>query len=161
MYEAAVIDASPLIVLSRAGLIDLLQVLDCPVFVPQAVIKEVEEKGMRDITVQTIRQTSLLQPAAPGEIPPSIAAWNLGAGESAVLTWAREHSGSLAVLDDMAGRRCAESLEIPVLGTAGLVLAAKKKDRISEARPLLRGLVAAGLYLSERTLAELLRRAGE
>lgn len=90
---------------------------------------EVEEKGSRDITVMTIRQIPYLQPALVGEIPPSIAAWNLGAGESAVLTWANKHPGTLAMLDDKMGRRCAESLEIPVLGTAGLVLAAKRKNR--------------------------------
>jgi predicted nucleic acid-binding protein len=161
VYEAAVVDASPLIILSRAGLMDLLESLDCPLFVPQEVSLEVEEKGSRDVTVMTIRQIPSLQPARVGEVPPSIAAWNLGSGESAVLTWAHKHPGTLAVLDDKMGRRCAESLEIPVLGTAGLVLVAKRKHRISEAKPLLRSLIAAGLYLSERTLAELLKRAGE
>ncbi len=67
-----------------------------------------EEKGARDVIVLTIRQAPYLQPALVGDIPPSIAAWNLGAGESAVLTWAHKHPGTLAVLDDKMGRRCAE-----------------------------------------------------
>ncbi len=36
-------------------------------------------------------------------------AWDLGAGESAVLTWARRNPGFTAILDDRAARRCAES----------------------------------------------------
>ena len=78
-----------------------------------------------------------------------------------MLAWAFEHPGSLASLDDMAGRRCAESLQIPLLGTAGVVLVAKRKGRIPQARPVLQKLVSVGLYLSEATFIELLRRADE
>ena len=68
---------------------------------------------------------------------------------------------ALALLDDLEARRCAESLGISVLGTAGLVLLAKRKGTVELAAPLLRELISAGMYFSERTLGELLRRAGE
>lgn len=84
MYEAAVVDASPLIVLSRAGHLDLLQVPDCPVVVPSAVVKEVEERGNLDVTVKALRNADF-RVVTPADIPPSLARWNLGAGESAVL----------------------------------------------------------------------------
>ncbi len=65
------------------------------------------------------------------------------------------------MLDDLEGRRCAESLGISLLGTAGLVLLSKRRRLIPAAAPMLRQLVAKGMYLSEATLASLLRRAGE
>ena len=98
-------------------------------------------------------------PALP--ISEQIRRWDLGSGESSVLAWATEHPGTLALLDDMEARRCAESLGISLLGTAGLVLLAKRRGSIPAALPVLRELIAGGMYLSELTVAELLRRAGE
>ncbi len=40
--ESAVVNASPLIFLSRAGLIDLLQLVSSEVIVPEAVASEIE-----------------------------------------------------------------------------------------------------------------------
>jgi predicted nucleic acid-binding protein len=61
----------------------------------------------------------------------------------------------------MEARRCAESQGIPLLGTAGLVLLAKRRGFIAAALPVLRELVAGGMYLSEPIFTELLCRAGE
>ena len=74
---------------------------------------------------------------------------DLGAGESAVLAWAHAHPGSLAIVDDLAGRRCAAALRIPVRGTLGLVLVAKQRGRIKAARPVLESMRASGMYLSD------------
>ena len=43
--EPAVVNASPLIFLSRAGLIDLLQLISSEVIVPEAVASEIEVRG--------------------------------------------------------------------------------------------------------------------
>jgi len=94
-------------------------------------------------------------------ISEAIRRWDLGQGESSVLAWAKVHSGALALLDDMEARRCAESQGIPLLGTAGLVLLAKRRGFIAAALPVLRELVTGGMYLSEPIFTELLRRAGE
>jgi predicted nucleic acid-binding protein len=67
----------------------------------------------------------------------------------------------VALLDDLEARRCADSLHIPVLGTVGVVLLAKRGGVIPSARPVLEKLVAVGMYLSGRTLSEALRRVEE
>ncbi|HEU4832935.1 MAG TPA: DUF3368 domain-containing protein, partial [Pyrinomonadaceae bacterium] len=85
----------------------------------------------------------------------------LGPGESAVLAWAHTHEGSEAIIDDLAGRRCAVAFNIPVRGTLGLVLTAKQRGHISSARHLLYQLRQAGMYLSDRVLNEALVRVGE
>jgi predicted nucleic acid-binding protein len=43
----------------------------------------------------------------------------LGAGETAVLSYALAWPDYVAVIDDVAGRRCASSLDIKVIGTVG------------------------------------------
>jgi predicted nucleic acid-binding protein len=71
------------------------------------------------------------------------------------------HRPAVAVLDDLAGRKAAESLRIPVRGTLGLVLLAKKRGAVTAARPILEDLVRAGMFLSTKVLDRALRIVGE
>jgi predicted nucleic acid-binding protein len=96
-----------------------------------------------------------------GSVPPVIQAWDLGPGESAVLAWATAHPGAEAILDDLAARRCAASLAVPVRGTLGLVLLAKRRGMVPAARPLLDTLREAGMYLSPAVMDRALRLVGE
>jgi predicted nucleic acid-binding protein len=95
------------------------------------------------------------------QVAPEILAWDLGLGESAVLELARAFTGSTAVIDDLAGRRCAEALGLSLRGTVGLVLAAKLTGRLAAARPVLERLRDTGMYLSDAVLQRALRRVGE
>jgi predicted nucleic acid-binding protein len=159
--ESAVVNASPLIFLSRAGLIDLLQLVSSEVIVPEAVAREIEVRGESDPTVQALATTSWLVVTQTPPIPPQIQAWGLGPGESSVIAWAHAHKGSEAIIDDLAGRRCSAAFNIPVRGTLGLVLTAKQRGHISSARELLYQLRQTGMYLSNRVLNEALGRVDE
>lgn len=159
--EPAVVNASPLIFLSRAGLIHLLQLVSSKIIVPEAVASEIEIRGEDDPTAQTLANTSWLVVTQTPSVPPQIQAWGLGPGESAVLAWAHSHAGSEAIIDDLAGRRCAAAFNVPVRGTLGLVLKAKQRGHISSARTVLHQLRQAGMYLSDRVLNEALAKVGE
>jgi predicted nucleic acid-binding protein len=158
--EPVVINASPLILLSRGGHLALLRAFAGEVWVPAPVAAEIRHRGERDITARVLRATDWLRVHPEPSIPEPIARRRLGAGESATLAIAFEHRLT-AVIDDLAGRRCAERLGVPVRGTLGIVLAAKRRGLIPAVRPILAELTAAGLYLSERVLDEALRRVGE
>jgi len=86
--------------------------------------------------------------------------WRLGIGESATLALALSH-GVEAIVDDLAGRKCAASIGVEVRGTLGIVLAAKQRGLIPAARPIIEDLTAAGLYLSRRVLDAALQRVEE
>ena len=161
MTDAAVVNASPLILLSAAGLTDLLQLAGNPVFVPQAVVDEVGGHGPTDAAIASLRQSGWLRIAPPEPTHSIIEQWDLGKGESSVLTWAYAHSGTVAVLDDLAARRCADSLGIPTRGTLGLVLIAKQRGLIPEARPIVNRLRQAGMYLSDKVVDRALGMVGE
>ena len=161
MAEPAVVNASPLIFLSRAGLIDLLQLVSSEVIVPEAVAAEIEVRGESDPTAQVLKKTPWLLVTQTPPIPAQIQAWGLGPGESSVLAWAQTHEDSEAIIDDLAGRRCAAAFNIPVRGTLGLVLTAKQRGHISSARHLLDQLRQAGMYLSDRVMNEALARVRE
>lgn len=56
------------------------------------------------------------------------------------------------MIDDGLGRKCAETFDIPLYGTLGLVLKAKRLGMIAEARPVLHQLRKYGMYLKDATL---------
>ena len=78
-----------------------------------------------------------------------------------MLAWALSHPGTPAIIDDLEGRRCAESLGVTLRGTVGLVLRARRTGLIASAREALERLRRSGMYLSDRLCAEVLREVGE
>jgi len=159
--ERPSINASPLIYLSRAGLLDLLQVIAPEIVVPQTVAAEILRRDATDVTAQAIQQNDWLKVLQTPPIPPEITAWSLGAGESAVLSWALANKNTEAIVDDLAARRCAAALQIPVRGILGIILTAKQRGEISTARPLLEKLRQNGMYLSDKVLNQALSLIGE
>lgn len=161
MAERPAINASPLILLTKAGLLNLLQLVSQEVVVPAAVAMEIQQYGVRDLTAQAIAQTNWLVAVDTPPVPELIQSWDLGPGESAVLTWGYVHPSTEVIVDDLAARRCAVALGIPVRGTLGLVLTAKQRGTIPAARPILEQLRDSGMYLSDRVMNQALALVGE
>lgn len=161
MHRILIVNASPLIHLAEAGRLDLLRDAGELIWVPEPVVAEVRKFGMEDPTARALAELAWIsvRPAPPS--PEDIMAWNLGPGESAVLALARATPASAAVIDDLAGRRCAESLPIPLLGTVGLVLLAKRDGRVSSARSVLDKLRERGMFLSDAVVEKALALVGE
>jgi len=159
MPEPPVVNASPLVVLARAGRLNLLRSLGERVLVPGAVAAEV--RAHSDEAVRALDGEAWIEEVPSDPIPGVVAAWDLGAGESAVLAWALAHPGTLAVIDDYAARTCAVVLGVPVKGTLGLALLAKQRGKVTAARPLVEELREAGLYLSDTVVREALELVGE
>lgn len=159
MADSLVVDASPLIVLSRAGRIDLMTVLGTPIHVPESVRFEVQSH--LDEAASIIDTVDWLHRVPDAEKLPLIRSWDLGAGESAVLEWAQAHRPARAIVDDYAARKLAAVLAVPVTGTLGIALLAKRRGLISSARSLVEELLHAGLYLSEPLIDQALQLVGE
>ena len=126
MAEPPVVNASPLVILAKADLLALLKIEGEFVLVPDAVADEVrahspDAAGRALDTLEWLRVVNVPSP------PAMLEAWDLGQGESAVLTWALAHPESVAIIDDLAARRCASALGIPCRGCLGLVLLLKRR----------------------------------
>lgn len=94
-------------------------------------------------------------------IAPEIAAWDLGKGESAVLTLALTTPDCAAIVDDRAARRCGQTFGITTIGTGGLVILAKRRGLIPSIAPGIQALRDAGLWLSDAVVNLLKQQAGE
>lgn len=155
-----VIDSSPLILLARVDALSLLKLLGSRILVPTAVAREVREKASDPATKALVVEPWLEVVKIP-EPEPEILAWEMGAGETEVLTWAHSYSGTLAILDDAEARKCAQQLQVTVLGTLGLILKARLEGHLKAARPLVEDLIACGMYLSPQIVDETLALVGE
>lgn len=161
VVEAAVVNASPLIFLSKAGLLDFLRLVAPCVLVPEPVAQEIGRRGPNDVTARALLETAWLKTTVVEAVPVLIQSWDLGAGESSVLALAHANPGMIAIIDDGAGRRCAEMLGVPLSGTLGLVLLARQRGLIPAARPVIAILKQHGMYLAERTIDRALALVGE
>jgi len=159
--SVAVVNASPLILLSRGGHLDLLRHFAGRALVPEPVADEIRTGGPTDITVKALGEAPWIDVVPAPRLPESVVKWGLGRGESSVLAVALAQPGMEAVIDDLAGRKCAAALGIPVRGTLGIVLVAKTRGVIPSARAVVDDLTRGGLYLSRRVLEEALKRVGE
>lgn len=155
------VNTSPLVFLARAGLMEMLREGAADVAVPSAVLQELEAHGRDDPAVKELGSHGWIKVVPAPEVHPSMTAWDLGPGESAVLSLAYAEPGAWAVIDGGQARRCARSLGIPVIGTLGPVLLAKQYGKIADARPVIDLLRASGMYLSDAIIDEVLRRTGE
>jgi predicted nucleic acid-binding protein len=122
--ETWVVNASPLIVLAKAGRLALIDGLCDTVLLPDAVAKEVLT-GPPDDPARLAVAAGWGHRISAQQCPSSLVEWGLGAGETAVLAVALEHRGSTALLDDAAGRAAAHTLGVFTLGTLGLIVRAK------------------------------------
>lgn len=88
--DAVVINASPLITLFRSGQADLLPRLFTHIVVPEAVWQEVVLDEWEEWADRAARELSKQSWPVRAEVTssPRVAAWELGAGETAVLSHA-------------------------------------------------------------------------
>lgn len=161
MDKTLVVNASPLILLSRTGRLDLLVSLAKSLIVPEAVIREIRAGSDRDDAAGRIRDLSSLLCVEDQPVPERIRSWDLGAGESQVLVHGLERPGAEVVLDDLAARRCARSLGLPMIGTLGIVVLCRHRGIIEAARPVVNALCAAGLRLKPALVDDALAKVGE
>ena len=156
-----VVDASPIILLAKAGRPELLSTCADRLLIPAAVAEEVRAAESDDPARSWVETAGSPFVAETQAVAPEIASWDLGRGESRVLSAAHRRDGWTAVVDDGAARRCAQALEIPVVGTLGVLVVARKVGTIEAVRPVVDHLVQPGLHVGKEVVERVLRMADE
>ena len=156
-----VVNASPLILPGETRNLDLLATLADTVGVPQTVASEVGAKPDGAAILAEVTGNPAYRVAGSEPAPPEVLAWDLGAGETQVITHALRQGAGRVVLDDLEARRCAKAMGLRVIGTLGVVGRGKAMGRIAWAAPVIEHLRRTGLYVSDALVQHLLREVGE
>jgi predicted nucleic acid-binding protein len=154
--ERWVVNASPLICLAKAGFSDFLLKLPDEIIVPNAVKEEIQAGQSGDPARAELASGKF--PTKEISASPEILSWDLGKGETAVLSYALSNPGWIAIIDDQAARKCARSFSIPIKGTLAVVILAKKQGLIPSAADVMRSLQAAGLRVDEEVIRTALKQ---
>jgi predicted nucleic acid-binding protein len=86
---------------------------------------------------------------------------NLGQGEKEVIALGLVTPNAVLILDDLLARQIAKREGLSMIGTLGILLAAKKQALIREVKPVLERLVSHKFRLSHEVAAQVLEQAGE
>lgn len=161
MSSTWVANASPLIALGSIGCIDVLPSLCADLLIPEGVAQEVARGPASDPARAWVQEHGQRFIHAMGGLSPVVAAWDLGLGESQVLSVCCKQQGREAILDDRAARRCATALGVPARGTLAVIILAKRRGLIPAVRPLFDELAAKGFHADSAVLERALHLAGE
>jgi predicted nucleic acid-binding protein len=82
-------------------------------------------------------------------------------GEASAIALASEISCDYLIVDDMAARKLAKKIGLPVKGTVGVLLMAKQNGIIPLFRPYLELIQQTNFRLSEQLVEQFLKDAGE
>ena len=113
-------NSSPLIALAAIERLDLLSGLFSSVVVPPAVASEISR------SVPTRPTWLSLQPLGQA-LPTAVLRPALGSGEREAIALALELHADQLILDDLPARSVARALGLTVIGTLGILLAAKRR----------------------------------
>ena len=153
----AVSNTSPLINLIGVGLLRLLPKLYGTVWIPEAV-REEYIRGARADDPDIDGQPWLV--VAPVTVDSRLSGI-LDEGEAAAIALAVAYDARALLLDDKLGRRVARSLNLPVVGTLGILVGAKDRGLISAVGPVIDEMVAQGRHISPDLREQALLSAGE
>jgi predicted nucleic acid-binding protein len=160
---ALVLNATPLIYLSRAGGLQILKSLNTRIYTPKAVYEEVVMEGRRlgkpgadlvDLYVQegviTVRSPKMklkLSSKVTGDARESD--WPVDEGEAEVLALAQELDCT-AIIDEQVGRNLAKLQGIEVHGTVYLLMLAHNNGALTKDQTLamFKRIVAEGWRIS-------------
>lgn len=168
LSEVVVADAGPLIGLARIDRLSLLTALYGPVVIPESVRAELGLGLAGDRPGAKVLSTAL----ASGAIQTRAMAQGhetalaglrllLDAGESAAILLAEQTGCRFLLIAERRGRQIAQRRGIPVVGLAGVLLAAKRFALLESVGPVLADLSQQGYRFAGGLVAEVLRLAGE
>lgn len=161
MAKSVVADAGPLIAFGRIGRLDLLPQTLGEILVPNAVAGECladpEKPGAQAIR-EALRARLLIKTPDPSMAEPQFPV--LDAGETAAILLALKLSASV-LIDEKLGRSIAAKLGLSVIGSAGVLLAAKKRGLIDSVRPILDAFSSNGYHFPDALIRAIVLRAGE
>ncbi len=157
----AISNTSPLLYLHRIDVMDWLPELFSEIWVPTAVVDELDERRQRGYNTPQLSNYAWLQIVEPQSIPAQLINLDLGKGEKAAISLAAENPERIVILDDGLARKTAKAFGLTVYGTLKILLEAKSKGLTEQIAPLIDQLKNSGMWISDEIRERVLNLAKE
>jgi predicted nucleic acid-binding protein len=157
-----VVNTSPLVFLGNLDRLELLRQEGREIFIPRAVAEEVAEKT--DAAAQAVQMacaTWLQIREVADRTAVHLVQAALHKREAEAIVLATELHAERLVIDDQDARRFATRCGLNIVGTLGILLAAKQRGSIASLRDEIDRLLALGFRVNPRLVAAVLQSAGE
>ena len=157
-----VVNTTPLIALSHVNQLDVLKRLYGEIIIPEAVYRELSIKiesickKAVDNSLEWIRIKSINNEKAK-----AMYKTQLHAGEVEVMILSKEIAADVVIIDDGNAKKHAKYLGLPVTGTLGVLIKAKREGYINELKPIFSQMVEKGIYISQSLMESCLKQVGE
>ena len=157
-----VVNTTPLIALSHVGRLNILKELYGEIIIPEAVYKELsaKEDSICKNAVERSRDWVRVD-SIKNQMAKTMYKTQLHDGEVEVMILAKEIAADVVIIDDANDKKHAKYLELPVTGTLGVLIKARKEGYVDELKPILHRMVEEGIYISQNLIELCLKQAGE
>ncbi len=152
-------NTGPIIAFNEIGLLPVLQELYKEIIIPEAVFKEITNYKYK--ATINLDQFPFIQVETDVKTNPLLKN-SLDPGEAEAISLALSSGADLLIIDEKKGRRFAENIyNLKIIGTAGLLLIAKKKELVERISPLFDKLLDARYFISKTIIEATCKLAGE
>lgn len=157
-----VVNTTPLIALSHVGQLDILKKLYGEIIIPKAVYRELSAKTESickkavDRSLEWIRVENI-----KNQMAKTMYKTQLHDGEVEVMILSKEIAADIVIIDDANAKKHAKYLGLPVTGTLGVLIKAKREGHINELKPILHQMAENGIYISKSLIELCLKQVGE
>lgn len=156
-------DTTPLIGLASIGKLDLLLELFGEVYIPQAVYDETvtfgHEEGIAKQAVASADWVHVVK--VQDRLAVNVLLDEMDLGEVETIILAGEMNADWVLMDEKKGRRKLSQLNIPKIGTIGILLKAKQLGLIPTLKSEIEKLQISSFSISQLIVSEVLKLAGE
>lgn len=162
MNRKIVCNSSPIIGLSIICRLDLLWQLFDEVIISEAVYNDniKNETGIVELEKAIIQKNIFVYKVKNNGLVQQLYG-KLHYGEIETIVAAKELNIKYVVIDEKAARNLAEAMSLKPIGIVGVLLLAKKKNKINEIKPYLDILVSRKFRISNKIYKLALQEAGE
>ena len=155
-------NTTPILSLHKIGRIGLLQELLGQVIVPTAVYNEIAVLGRDKPGYNMLDSAKYIQVKdVQNALSVSLLRSQLDCGEAEAIILAKELGAELLILDEKKARKVAQANSQRVIGTIGILQAAKDKGIIPNMRTSLDNLLANGIWIDRKLYQTILEANSE
>ena len=157
--KKVVSNATPIISLASVGKLSLLENLFGKVYVPRAVVNEIQTgkyPGHEELDGDFFEIVYV-----NNKINLSFLLNDLDLGEAESIVVAKEIEADLLLIDERLGYKIAQLHGLPVIGTLTVLLMGKKRGLIQAVKPVLDEMIENGRWYSRKVYDHFLKSIGE